>query len=168
MRSWPEAHRPARVRGSLASTALVAVLVAVLAACGGGGAGPTSSPGGGLSIVVSDAWVRAPTGVGTLTAGYFTITNTGAAADTLLGVTSPAASSAMVHLSTTSPDGMTAMLPAPRVDVPAGGTVRFEPGGYHVMLEGVAAGLASGATIELDLQFEHAGRVAVQASIRSS
>jgi len=137
---------------------LAVVLGALLAACGG-----AATP----SIVVSDAWVRAPTGTGSLTAAYFTITNNGSSADTLLSVTSPAASMAMVHQTTTDPDGMSAMLPVPRLEVAAGTTVRLEPGAYHVMLDGIPPDTAVGATIELDLQFEHAGQVVVQAAVRS-
>jgi len=166
MRSLPEdrAAAPARrsfdtVRPAALPAALLAVaLAALMAACGG-----TAAP----SIVVSDAWVRAPAGAGSLTAAYFTITNSGTTADTLLSVSSPAASMGMLHQSTTDPDGMTAMLPVPKLEVAAGATVRFEPGGYHVMLEGIPADTAAGATIELDLQFEHAGRVVVQATVRT-
>ena len=54
---------------------LAMVLGALFAACGG-----AATP----SIVVSDAWVRAPTGTGSLTAAYFTITNNGSSAGGVL------------------------------------------------------------------------------------
>jgi copper(I)-binding protein len=157
MRSSPEVPVAARARRLLGLVLPAAALLVAVAACGAGS----------RSIVVSDAWVRAPTGTGSLTAAYVTITNGGATDDTLLSVSSPAATMAMVHQSTTDPSGLTAMLPVSQLVVPAGGTVTFQPGGYHVMLDGIPPETAVGSTIELDLVFEHAGRITVQATVRS-
>ena len=54
------------------------------------------------------------------------------------------------------------------VDLPAGESVEFKPGSYHVMLMGLSNDLTVGGTIELDLVFEHAGTVVVKAEIRQS
>lgn len=143
---------------SLGAAIAAVALAAMLVACGSSG---------GQSIVVSDAWVRAPAGAGALTAAYFTITSSGGTADELLSVSSPAATMAMIHETTTDSSGMSGMHPVSKVEVPAGSTVRFEPGGYHVMLEGIPPDTAVGSTIQLDLEFEHAGRVTVQATVRS-
>jgi copper(I)-binding protein len=158
MRFSPDAPAVARAPRILGLALPAALLATVLAACGAGG---------GQSIAVSDAWVRAPTGAGALTAAYFTISNSGGTADALLSVSSPAATMAMIHQTTTDSSGMSSMHPVSRVEIPAGGTVRFEPGGYHVMLEGLPADTAVGATIELDLTFEGAGKVTVTATVRS-
>ena len=118
------------------------------------------------SPVVTDAWVRLPSGPDQPAAAYFTITNPAAEPDALLGVTSPVASSGMLHQTSTDSSGMTGMAMVDRLDVPAGGTVKLEPGGYHVMMTGVT-GVAVGASIELDLTFEHAGTIKVMAEARA-
>ncbi len=58
------------------------------------------------------------------------------------------------------------MHPVDRVDVPAGATVALEPGGYHLMIEGLTAPLRAGDRLELDLVFQRAGRIVVEADIR--
>ena len=72
-----------------------------------------------------------------------------------------------IHETTTDMNGMTGMSPIARLPVPAGGTARLEPGGFHLMMTGLKGPLAAGATVELDLVFEHAGRVVVQAEVRA-
>jgi hypothetical protein len=103
---------------------------------------------------------------GGVSAAYFTITAPSGSADTLVSATSPAAGMVMLHESATDDSGMTAMDEMTRVDVPAGGSVAFAPGGRHLMLTDLTGPLVPGTTIELDLVFEHAGMVVVQAEIR--
>jgi hypothetical protein len=100
-------------------------------------------------------------------AGYLVITNASAQADALLRVTSPAATSVELHETMTDSSGMTGMHPVERLEVAAGATVKLEPGGYHLMLMGLGDAVKVGDTIELDLVFEHAGTVAVQAQVRA-
>jgi hypothetical protein len=132
---------------------LVAVAVAV-AACSSGAA-PS----------VSGAWAR-PAAAAGVSAAYFTITAPSGAADALLSATSPVADMVEIHETATDGTGMTSMDAVARVDVPAGSSVEFKPGGRHLMLMGLTSTLAPGSTIELDLVFEHAGKVVVQAEIR--
>ena len=110
----------------------------MLVACGSSSAAsPTAAPDGAL--VVRDAWVRAAD-EGGLSAAYLTIANGSAADDALVGVSAPdLATSVSLHETTTGDDGMTGMHHTPSIAVPAGGTVALEPGGYHVMLEGLHA-----------------------------
>jgi copper(I)-binding protein len=63
---------------------------------------------------------------------------------------------------------MTGMQMAPQVKVPAGATVPFAPGGYHVMLMGVTAELKAGDKVLLQLSFQNAGVVKVSAEVRTS
>jgi copper(I)-binding protein len=56
------------------------------------------------------------------------------------------------------------------VDPPAGAApspTPLEPGGYHLMLLGVAQLPAVGGTVELTLTFEHVGDIVVQAEVRA-
>ena len=41
--------------------------------------------------------------------------------------------------------------------IPAGETVKLEPGGHHVMLVGLRQPLTSGQQVELSLRFEKSG-----------
>jgi copper(I)-binding protein len=135
------------------SRLLLLAAAIVLAACSN--AAPT----------VSGAWVR-PASTNGVSAAYFTITASPGAADSLVSATSPAAAMVMLHDTTTDGTGMTGMVEMTRADIPAGTSVAFAPGGRHLMLTGLTGPLVAGATIELDLVFEHAGVIVVQAEIR--
>jgi copper(I)-binding protein len=155
--------RSSRPSWRRASAGLALVVLAGIVATGC--SGPASSTRGGAPVV-SDAWVRVPAGPDQPAAAYFKITNSTTRADALLGVTSPVATSAMLHQTSTDSSGMTGMAMVDRLDIPAGATVKLEPGGYHVMMTGLT-GVTSGTSIELDLAFEHAGTIKVMAEARA-
>ncbi len=134
--------------------AAVAALV-VVAGCSSAATAPT----------IAQAWAR-PAPAGGNTAAYLTITGATGQADALLSASSPGADMVQVHEVSTDTSGMTGMHPIDRLDIPAGATVTLEPGGYHLMIMGLKSELAVGGTLELDLVFEHAGKVVVQAEIR--
>jgi len=116
-------------------------------------------------VMVMGAFARA-SGVTTATSGvvYMTLTNQGAAADTLISITTPAAGMAMLHESTTQ-DRVASMKEMSGLEIPAGGIVEMKPGGLHIMLMGLNGPLKKGDTLKLTLNFEHAGAVAVDAKI---
>ena len=115
---------------------------------------------------VTDAWVRPSTGTDAPTAAYLSITNATGRDDALVGASTPAAASVEIHETSTDMGGMTGMHPVSRVAVPAGTTVQLAPGGTHLMLTGLTQPLLAGTTVELDLVFEHAGKVVVRAQVR--
>ena len=53
------------------------------------------------------------------------------------------------------------MRPVEAIDVPAGSTVRLEPGGLHIMFVGLERPLAEGERFAATLSFERSGSVAV-------
>jgi len=159
--STPSSRRCLR-KGAALLAALALVSASVLAGCA---AGATTAPSA-AAPTVSGAWVRPPIGADRPAAGYLVITNTGSMADALLGVTSPVAMSVELHETSMDSSGMTGMHPIDRLEVPAGGTVRLEPGGYHLMLMDVGDEVQVGGTVELRLEFEKAGIVVVQAEVR--
>jgi Uncharacterized protein conserved in bacteria len=114
---------------------------------------------------IDQAWVR-PAAAGAETAAYLTITGATGQADALLSASSPGAGIVELHEVSTDASGMTGMHPVKQIDIPAGGAVRLEPGGFHLMIMGLTSELKVGGTLELDLVFEHAGKVVVQAEIR--
>lgn len=114
---------------------------------------------------IAQAWAR-PAQAGGNTAAYLTITAAASQADALLSASSPAADMVQVHEVSTDASGMTGMHPIDRLDIPAGTSVTLKPGGYHLMVMGVKSELAIGGSVELDLVFEHAGKIVVQAEIK--
>lgn len=63
--------------------------------------------------------------------------------------------------------GMMTMVEVASVDIPAGGTVEFKPGGYHLMLMDLTGTLTPGQTIDLTLTFAKAGPITVKAEVRA-
>lgn len=107
----------------------------------------------------TDAWVRLSPVRTNPSAAYFTL-HGGAKDETLISVTSPVAIRAEMHESVNR-GGVTTMAPLKTVTVPAGGTVKFEPGGRHVMLYYVNPGVKP--TWTMDLRFTFAdGRIVIR------
>ena len=106
---------------------------------------------------VSAAWSR-PAAQGTTGAGFMTLTNPGAKTDALVAVNSPLAGQVMVHQSSMS-GGMASMKMVTTVPVPAGGSVTFAPGGYHLMFIGLTQPLKVGDSLPATLTFASGARV---------
>ena len=149
------------VRGRLLPF-LVGVLVLLGSAACSAGSPASPSP----AIVVSGAWVQVTGGMSLPAAGYFTIENHGSVDDALRAASSPGAASIELHETMPEMSGMTGMDSVARVSCPAGGSVAFAPGGYHLMIMGLTRQLKAGDELELDLVFEHAGTIIVQATVR--
>lgn len=135
-------------------------LVGALVACGDDGGRATGE--GTPSIMVARAFI--PTPAGANGALYFDIANEGDGADRLVAASTDVADEAELHETTTSDDGLMRMEALDEVEVPAGETVTFEPGGRHVMLLGVEE-LAEGDTVEVVLTFEESGDIVVEAEV---
>lgn len=103
------------------------------------------------NLALSNTWIRyLPAGVPA--GGYFTLTNNGSHPVTLRGASSAAFGMVMMHRSVQE-NGVSKMLPVDSLDVPAGGTVEFKPGGYHLMLMSPTSKIAPGEQIPLTLEF---------------
>ncbi|PWG62613.1 copper chaperone PCu(A)C [Spiribacter halobius] len=114
---------------------------------------------------IRGVWARATPPMIENGAVYFEIVNPAPRADTLLGVETPRVPRAELHRSDTS-SGQARMAHTPRVQVPAEGAVRFEPGGRHVMLMGLQEPLQAGERFPLTLRFERAGEVTVEVTVQ--
>lgn len=95
---------------------------------------------------------------------YFLVMNSGARADTLDAI-EISGGSAGIHDQVRSSDGGTSMVRVEGASIPSGETLRFVPGGRHVMVEGVTRPIAPGDELPLTLVFRHAGRAPVSARI---
>ena len=135
--------------------------IASLAAAALALAGCDKEPG----VAVENAWVRLPPIPERPGAAYFTVEATGMTA-TLTAAESAAAERAEIH-ETRQEGDRSAMVPLGSVEVPADGTLAFEPGGRHVMLFGLDPALQPGATIPLTLRFAGHPPVTVEAELRA-
>lgn len=105
-----------------------------------------------------------PTVVGQPVGGaYMKIVNKGAA-DRLLSATTAVAAAVQMHTMAMDGDVMT-MREVDAVDLPAGQTVEFKPGGFHLMLMGLKAPLKNGDKFPMTLKFEKAGKVEVMVHV---
>ena len=116
----------------------------------------------GLSA--QDAWIRATPGVD-VAAAYLTLHNAGTQPVVVSGVSSPAAGTVMIH-ETTLVNGRSTMRVHEPLRVAAGETVRFAPGGLHIMLHGLKRPLAVGDEVPVTLLMEGGGSVTALARVR--
>ena len=115
-------------------------------------------------IAVTMPWTRAAGQNGT-GAGFLAIANRGAAADRLVGASSPIARVTEIHTHLREGD-ILRMRPVAAVDLPPGGTVTLQPGGFHLMLIGLKEPLVQGQSVPLTLRFERAGEVQVMLAVQ--
>jgi len=94
--------------------------------------------------------------------GFMAITNQGTEPDRLIGVTSDIAARSELHESRVDANGMGSMTPVEALEIPPGGTVNLEHGGYHIMFMGLKAPLTEGQMVKGALIFEKAGRVEIE------
>lgn len=114
---------------------------------------------------VSGAWLRLPAVAGRPGAAYFTL-HGGAAPARLVAVDSARIATIELHESmagTGDMAGMTGMKPIASVDVPAGGSVAFAPGGRHAMLFGIDARVKPGDPVPLGFRFAGGARLTASA-----
>lgn len=121
-------------------------------------AAPEAKPG----LAVTDGRLILPVVGGNPAGIYFTLTNTGDKPGTLAAVSIDGAAQAEMH----ETKGGT-MSPVPQIEVPAGGTVKFEPGALHVMAFHLDAKLVAGGTAEMTLTFADGDKLSAPLKIES-
>lgn len=104
---------------------------------------------------------------GAVSAGYMTLRNDDTEADRLVGASSDIAGEVQLHTSEMK-DNVMSMRQVEAIDVPPSGTVALEPGGFHLMLLDIKRELKAGETVKLTLQFERAGTVEIDATVREA
>ena len=114
-------------------------------------------------LQVTNAWARATPGGAQTAATYVTILSpTG---DRLTAAATPAAQKAELH-SMTMDGNVMKMRDIDGIDLPAGQAVTLKPGGYHIMLTGLAQPLTAGETFPLTLTFDKAGTREVTVTVQ--
>lgn len=173
-----------RIRRGAAAFVLLAGVG--LAACGDSDSGSSDSTlaTSEASVVVSKQWARTSPMATTMGAAYMDITAT--AGDELVSASVDASVAETVELhevvpaegdhssddhssmgsdSTMAMSGEMKMQQVDKIMLPAGETVSLEPGGYHVMLLGLAKPLEVGDTIAVTLTFATAGEITVDVPV---
>jgi periplasmic copper chaperone A len=93
------------------------------------------------------------------------VTNHGDGDDTMVDATTPAATGTEIHLTTIDDDGRATMDTIDDVEIPAGETVHFRPGGLHLMLTVPDESVVAGGTFELTLVFDRSGDLTVPVQV---
>lgn len=118
-------------------------------------------------LVISAPWSRATPAGASVGAGYLVITNKGLSADRLLSFKTDLAGQPEVH-EMSNEGGVMKMRPlAKGLAIPAGASVKLEPGGYHLMLLQLKKPLTAGQRYKATLVFEKAGAVEVEFEVRA-
>lgn len=120
----------------------------------------------GGDIMVDNAWIReAPPGAMAL-GGYMTLHNHADSERMLVGASSPAFETVMLHR-TVMEGAMAKMVHQHMITVPANGSVTFEPNGYHLMMMKPKYALKAGDVVSVTLSFKNGDTLAVDHQVRA-
>jgi len=117
------------------------------------------------SLHVDHPWSREMPPVAPTAAAYFVVHNQGAEPDRLLAASTPVAGKAELHEHVHA-DGVMKMQHVEAVEIPAGGVLKFEPMGYHVMLFELRQQAREGERFPLTLTFEKTGTLDVEVAVQ--
>ena len=99
---------------------------------------------------------------------FIEVENRGKRVERLLSVTFPKTVSERGELHTMKHEnGKMIMREVPKFEIPAGGKLKLQPGGDHLMLIGIKEPLKAGSTVKATLQFENAGKVEVDLAVKA-
>lgn len=119
------------------------------------------------SIHIEHPWSRATPKGANVAGGYLVIENKGAASDRLIGGSSEVADRFEIH-EMKMEGGVMKMRPlADGIEIAPGKSVKFEPGGYHLMFLDLKQPPVEGKRFKGTLVFEKAGRVDVEFAVEA-
>jgi copper(I)-binding protein len=96
--------------------------------------------------------------------GFFTLHNDSSKKVELVGASSTACGMMMLH-QTKDVNGIEKMLPVKSVAVPAHGTLKFQPGSYHIMCMKPKASMVVGHAVPVTLKFAGGHAITVQFAV---
>ena len=115
------------------------------------------------SVHVEHAWIRwLPANLPA--AGYATLVNDSDGVRRLTGASSPAYGSVMLHRSRLA-QGDSTMEMVDHLDIPAHGSVKLAPGGYHLMLSHATHPVKPGDKVPMRLRFADGSVLQVEFSV---
>lgn len=116
-------------------------------------------------LEIAHPWSKATLPGAKVAGGYLVIKNNGATADRLVSVTGAISGKTEIHEMKVT-DGIMTMRPvADGIEIPAGGEVKLEPGGYHIMFMELNGPAVEGVKFPGTLTFEKAGTVDVEFAV---
>jgi copper(I)-binding protein len=124
----------------------------------------TSLAGADSGLQVSEPWIREAPPTSRVLAGYLTLVNTGDNTVTVTAISSPDFKNAEIHR-TVIEEGIARMLPVKQLEVPAGGQLMLEPGGYHLMLFDPMRTLTEGETVTLIIHLDNGNQISAMAPV---
>ncbi|MBZ9934702.1 copper chaperone PCu(A)C [Mesorhizobium sp. BR1-1-16] len=113
------------------------------------------------AIEIGHPWSRATPPGAKVAGGYLTVTNDGDTPDKLVSATVEIAGRAEIHEMSVEDGVMKMRQVEGGLDIPAHGTVTFDPNGLHLMLLDLKGPLVRGTNVHGSLTFEKAGTVEV-------
>jgi len=117
-------------------------------------------------LVITQAWSRATPNGAKIAGGYLTIENKGTAPDRLVGGSGEIAGKVEIHEMAMN-NGVMTMRPLDKgLAIEPGKTVKFAPGGYHLMLMDLKGPFKQGDKVPLTLEFEKAGKVTLSLDVQ--
>ena len=117
-------------------------------------------------LVITQAWSRATPGGAKVGGGYLTIENKGSAPDRLIGGSAAVADKVQIHEMAVNNGVMTMRQLDKGLVIEPGKTVKFVPGGYHLMLFDLKGPFKQGDKAPVTLEFEKAGKVSVSLDVQ--
>ncbi|QIP09571.1 copper chaperone PCu(A)C [Bradyrhizobium symbiodeficiens] len=117
-------------------------------------------------LVISQPWSRATPGGAKVAGGYLVIENKGTAPDRLIGGSADIAGKFEIHEMAVENGVMKMRALDKGLTIEPGKTVKFAPGGYHLMLQELKGPFKQGDKVPVTLQFEKAGKVAVSLDVQ--
>ena len=119
------------------------------------------------SLEINDLWVRGSVPGQTNGAGYMQINNPTGVSDRLLSAQSDASNRLELHTVITE-NGVAKMRQVQGIDVPAKGSAKLAPGGFHLMFLQLTGPFKQGDSVPVVLKFEKAGEVRVNFTVKPS
>ncbi len=120
----------------------------------------------GTGVMVENPWIREAPPTAKAMAGYMVVHNGSERERALVAAKSPAYGNVMLH-KTVMEDGMAKMVHQMKVVVPAGGSVTFEPRGYHLMLMKPKQALKVGDKVPVTIEFADGEMMELSFEVRS-
>lgn len=125
----------------------------------------SSLPASAADVRIESPWLREPPPGQTGAAIYFGLRNTGSAERVLKAATVEGAARAEIHGHTMHGD-MMHMGPAGPLPIAPGAALVLAPGGYHLMVSGLAARPVAGGRLPFCVEFEGGARVCAEALVK--
>lgn len=150
----------------MTKTIPAALALLVLGACHGQPAAPEATETAQATqaaVQVSDARLVLPAVPGHPAAAYFTIANLSGQPATITAIAIDGAGKAEMHVTEGG-----AMQPLPRLDLGAGQTSQFGPGGKHVMVFDLAPKLVAGGSTTITFTLADGRKTTAQAAIQGA